>query len=114
MKRFEIGRTLFGSAIIACVLRLEEGIQVSVSGGDLAHIGAVSVAAPDGDIATRQFTGHKDGVVSERWAKALSEAGYRPAVVTAGIHYDGLSKEGIAGVLTLTDEMLAELLHRMQ
>lgn len=113
MRQLELSRALFGAEITARVLRLDQGIHVSVSGGALAHIGAVSVVSPKGECVTRQFPGHRDSAVSERWAKALSEAGYWPVIVTAGIHYDALSREGIAEVLAVTDEMLSELLRRL-
>lgn len=110
MRQFELKRTLFGADITAQIAVLDEGVQVSVFGGTRSHIGAVSVVSFQGEITTRQFPTHKDGVVSERWARTLSEAGCRPAVVTAGIHYDHLSQKQIAEVVELTDGMLSELL----
>lgn len=114
MRQFELKRALLGADITAQVTVLEAGVQVSVFGGTRPHIGAVSVADPQGDVATRQFPTHKDGVVSERWARALSGAGYRPAAVTAGIHYDGLNREQIDDVVKLTDDMLSELLYTLR
>lgn len=114
MRQFELRRTLFGADIIAQVTVLDNGVHVLLTGGDRTHVGAVSVAYPQGNITTQQFPSHKDGVVSERWAKALCEAGRRPAVVVAGIHYDDLSREQIAEVVALTDDMLRELLCRGQ
>lgn len=111
MTPFTLIRELMGNPIKAHAICLPNGLQVTVYGGTLPHIGAVSVVDPQGSIATQQFPTHRDGVVSERWAKVLSEAGYRPAVVTAGIHYDNLSREQIAEVVALTDDMLEELLH---
>ncbi|MGM9662092.1 MAG: hypothetical protein ACI3WR_03260 [Oscillospiraceae bacterium] len=107
MRQFEITRQLFGADITARVLLLEEGLHVSVSGGELPHIGAVSVVDPAGARSCVQFPGHRDAAVSERWAASLSQAGYRPVVVEAGIHYDGLSREGIEAVLALAEELLA-------
>ena len=110
MKQFSLTRKLMEASITAQAVCMPEGLQIGVYGGTLPHIGAVSVADPQGNVTTQQFPGHKDGVVSERWARALSEAGYRPAVVTAGIHYDGLSREQIAEVVEVTDDMLCALL----
>lgn len=106
MKRFQWTRELLGKEITAEVQCLPRGVQVSVFGGDLPHIGAVSIVSPEGTCSTVEFPGHRDGTVSRRWADALAKAGYCPAVVEAGIHYDGLSREGIAEVLALTDKML--------
>lgn len=114
MTQFTLTRELMGAPVTAHVICLPSGLQVTVYGGTLPHIGAVSVVDPQGSITTQQFPTHKDGVVSERWAKALSEAGYRPAVVAAGIHYDDLSREQIGDVVKLTDDMLGELLHTLR
>ena len=110
MTQFTLNRELMGAPITAHAICLPSGIQVTVYGGTLPHIGAVSVAGPQGDITTRQFPTHKDGVVSEKWARALLDAGCCPTVVTAGIHYDDLSRDQIDQVVALTIEMLAELL----
>lgn len=114
MTQFTLTRELMGAALTAQAVLLPSGLQVGLYGGTLPHIGAVSVAGPQGNITIQQFPTHKDGVVSERWARALSEAGYRPAAVTAGIHYDGLSQKQIAEVVALTDDMLDELLQTLK
>lgn len=113
MDRFEITRSLFGRDITASVLRLDNSLQVSVYGGGLPHIGAVSIADPDGNVTTTQFSGHKDGAISESWAAAFAEAGYRPAVVTAGIHYDHLDREGIAAVLSTAGALLSAVFEKL-
>jgi hypothetical protein len=40
----------------------------------------------------------------------MAQAGFRPLVVEAGIHYNHLSLEGIQQVLTVNQELLAEAL----
>lgn len=114
MKQFTISRQLFGAEIRAWVRMGQDGTRASVSGGQLPHVGAVSVVNAEGECKTVQYPGHRDAAVSERWAKALAAAGFRPVMVEAGIHYDNLSREGIGQVLDLSEEMLAEALNRMQ
>lgn len=114
MRQFEISRELFGAEITAQVLQLDEGLHVSVSGGALPHIGAVSIVNPDGECSTTQFCGHKDGTVSSHWAQSLADAGFRPAVVAAGIHYDRLSKAGIQEVLALADGLLDTVIKKLK
>lgn len=114
MTQFTVTREQMGAPITAQVLRLPAGVQVGLYGGTLPHIGAVSIAAPDGAVRTEQFPTHKEGVVSEEWADALARAGFAPAVVSAGIHYDHLTKAEIAAVVAVTREMLAEVLERLQ
>ena len=110
MREFELRRTLYDREICVRALLLEGGLHISIFGGDLPHIGAVSIVLPEGGCRTTQFPGHRDGAVSERWARTLSAAGHRPAVVEAGIHYDGLTRQGIADVLALTDNLLTQVL----
>ena len=110
MTQFTLTRELMGAPVMAHAICLPNGLQVTVYGGTLPHIGAVSAVDPQGSITTQQFPTHKDDVVSERWARALLEAGFCPTVVTAGIHYDDLSRDQIDQVVALTNEMLAKLL----
>lgn len=113
MRQFELKRTLFGADITAQVTVLDEGVQVLVFGGTRPHIGAVSVVNMAGEISTTQFPGHCDGVVSHAWAKALMEAGYNPAVVTAGIHYDQIEKADIFTVLDLNNSLIRSALEKI-
>ena len=113
VRRYRLSRECLGARLHAEALAFPGSLHVSVYGGDLPHIGAVSVVGPDGAVATTQFPGHRDGAVSEAWAKALSERGFRPAVVEAGIHYDGITPEGIRRVLEAGDALLAALLAAM-
>ena len=114
MTQFTLTWDLMGAPVTAHVIYLSSGLQVTVYGGTLPHIGAVSVVDPQGNVTTQQFPTHKDGVVSERWAEAVSEAGYCPAVIAVGIHYDGLNREQIGDVVKLTDDMLDDLLQTLK
>lgn len=110
MMQFVLKREAMGASITVQVVTLLMGYQISVYGGTLPHIGAVSIVDPQGNISTQQFPAHKDSVISEEWAKVLHQRGYFPAVVVAGIHYDSLSRRGIEEVLKQTEELLAETL----
>ena len=85
--------------------RVGEDIHISVYGGDRAHIGAVSILSADGKIQTICVPGHRDDAVSALWCERLKGLGAHAAVVEAGIHYDMLSKEGIAAVLAVCDRL---------
>jgi hypothetical protein len=104
----QIKRVVLGKEIMSCVQWLEHGLQATVTGGDLPHIGAVSIADEQGQLATTRFPEHRDYVISERWAGKLYEAFSLPVVVTAGIHYDGIDRDGITEILAATDELLEE------
>ena len=53
--------------------KTECGIEVLITGGDFAHIGAISIVDPKGEICTKTFEGHKDNFISEEWAEKLYE-----------------------------------------
>ena len=110
MRQFELHRTYRGKEITAQLFQFDRGIHISLYGGDLPHIGAVGIIDPDGNRTVTQFPGHQEGVVCERWLDALAAADVKPAVVEAGIHYDGLDREGIRRVLDVLEELLEELL----
>ena len=101
-------RTVLGAPLTARVLLTEEGVQVSLTGGTRPHIGAVSVADPTGKVSTTEFPSHRDGVLSERWAEVLTQAGLYPAVLAAGVHYDGITKENIRAVCDASEELLQQ------
>lgn len=102
-------RQVLGSAIRAEWSRLDDGISVLLTGGQRSHIGAVSVAEPDGTVRTLDFPGHRERVVAEQWAAELATAAGCRAAVTCGIHYDDLTRDGLGLVLQALDEMRTEL-----
>ena len=110
MKQFELHRSYRDRNVTALVLRYPEGVHISLYGGDLPHIGAIGIVDPEGKRTVTRFPGHKEGVICEKWTAALSSAGYQSAVVEAGIHYDGLDKDGIDTVVAITDRLLDETL----
>lgn len=115
MKReFSVVRIVLGEPISARVLPLDGGVRVEIYGGTRPHIGAVSVADSAGKITTTEFPGHREGVVAEQWAKALAAAGFCPAVVLAGIHYDSLDGEGVQKVMIAAKSMLADAVAQLK
>lgn len=110
VREYTLTRTCLYREITARVLFYPEGIHVSLFGGDLPHIGAVSVTDTKGKRTDLVFPGHREDTLTICWSEALREAGLLPAVVEAGVHYDGISREGIREVLACCDEMLTEVL----
>lgn len=110
MRQFELRRTYRDKDVIAFVLQYPDSVHISLYGGDLPHIGAVGIIDPDGNYTVTQFPSHKEGIVCKKWIAALFTAGYYPAVVEVGIHYDDLDKASIRAVLTLTNKLLKETL----
>lgn len=85
------------------------GMNILLYGGDSAHIGAVSVAENGNLLQSIEFPGHKEEVVSRKWAKCISEIYAGPVVVEAGIHYDQISGERIQEILNRLDLELERL-----
>lgn len=122
---------LFGKEIYVEATILDNGATVFVTGGDSSHIGAISVAETgngSGDAEeqmqetcltaegksrvlcqTIEFPGHKEAVISEKWAKELAGKWKCRVIVQAGIHYDNVTKEQIRQIVVMTDEMLKEV-----
>lgn len=95
-----------GYPIEARVHRLDDGLHVLVTGGCRTHVGAVSYAFPGESVQTIQFPTHRDGKVSERWAKALCERLHCQVTVNCGIHYDNVSKADIQEIVAVTEQLL--------
>lgn len=107
-KSLVLSRRILGREIIADIVRLDEGIQLSVYGGEWTHVGAVTVISASGNISTIQFPGHKEAVISETWAEKFYQMFQVPVVCSAGIHYDNLEANEILKITELVEDMLAE------
>ena len=92
-------------------------------GGEKPHIGAVAMAQarpslknPHATSATASvfaYVGHKEDDLAKATAEILAAALKTHVVVTAGIHWDNLTKEGIQQVIhnseTLVDMILEKI-----
>ncbi len=97
-----------GQRITAVVTKLDYGYHVLLTGGSRTHVGSVS-SAGFGDDIDHQFPGHRDGVVSRMWADALYELSGEPVVVACGIHYDGVNREQIDGIVDACRRLLEDV-----
>lgn len=88
-------------------------LLVTVTGGDAAHIGSVSVCRmQNGSAALEKIVlpTHRDDVVGDSFAEALARKLETTVCVVCGIHFDGASKQDIAEIANSTNEMLIQLL----
>jgi len=95
--------------IEAHVRSVGEDLLVAISGGEKPHIGAVAVAQPRPSLkdptvtsATASvicYVGHKEDDLAKHAAEKLAASFNTRVVVTAGIHWDNLSEEGIQKVI---------------
>lgn len=101
---------VLGYLIRARLEFLDDGLNVTIFGGCSSHIGCVSVAEADGSLQSIAIPGHKEQVVSERWARALAKKHKCRTAVTCGIHYDDLTKEELAQVIAAIGRLLERVL----
>lgn len=97
-----------GKKLWACVEKLDQGWNIGLYGGDSSHVGAVTFADKDG-IQTMQRSGHKDELLSLRWAKYLFERLERPICVRCGVHFDWFSKEDLPAILDASDRLIEQV-----
>lgn len=101
------------------VRRLGRDLNVSLYGGDAAHIGAVALAEPrpslrgDGGVSASCSVltrcGHKEDQLARHAALTLAARLNAVVCVACGIHIDGIAPEEISVVLELAEEMLDKL-----
>ena len=105
----KVETTVLGYPIRAVAERLDDGWDVAVYGGVRTHVGAVSLSDGRG-VETLQRPGHRDAVVSERWAARLSEAWRAPVCVRCGIHYHEPTRAQLAEIVASCDMLLEKLI----
>lgn len=106
IKTIEKTTTVLGKEIRAIIVYTDCGINVTVAGGDKSHIGAVAIIDENGNLTSTTFPNHKETIIAESWANTLHEKYLQPVVVAAGIHYDGINKEGINKVVEASGRLL--------
>ena len=113
MKHIVCERQFRGKSITAELTVTNCGMQVGLFGGDKPHIGAVGILDPAGKTTVTQFEEHRGGVLCQQWCEALAKAGRIPAVMSAGVHYDNVSKEEIVQIVRLCNELLKDMLDNL-
>lgn len=106
MKDLCLKTELMGYTIEARCSVLDVGIHVLLIGGCRTHVGAVSYAFPGQQVQTIQFPTHREGIVSECWAKRLCQQFQTPVVVNCGIHYDNVTRDDIQEIVNATQVLL--------
>jgi hypothetical protein len=108
----------------AHVRQIGGDILVAIWGGEKPHIGAVAAAEsrpstqdPNQTSATVSvfcYLMHKEDDIAKAAAKKLSAALNTKVVVTAGVHWDNLSPEGIRKVNSNSDILILAVQERLQ
>lgn len=108
-----IKKEALGRTIEAWLTWRGKDLLVTVTGGDAAHIGSVSVCRMCGGEPRLEkilLPAHRDDVVGDKFAQALAQRLNTTVCVVSGIHFDGVSKQDIAEIVRASDEMLVRIL----
>ena len=99
-----------------------QDILVAVWGGEKPHIGAVAVAQPrpslkdptvtSATVSVISYVGHKEDELAKAAAEILAATLNTRVVVTAGIHWDNLSEEGIQKIIDNSRILVDMILER--
>jgi len=103
----------------ASVRQIGNDMLIAVWGGEKPHIGAVAVAQPRASLKDPNITsastsvicilGHKEDQIAKQIAEKISATLNTLVIVTAGIHWDDISDQGIRKVIRHT-EILIDLI----
>lgn len=109
--------------IRATAMLIGDDLLVAIWGGTKPHIGAVAVALPRPSLADPQITsatssvftllGHKEDEIVKMVSERLSAQLKKNVVVTAGIHWDNLTQEGIEEIVQHCRELADEIAAKM-
>jgi len=107
----------------ASVRLIGQDLLVAIWGGEKPHIGAVSVAQPRPSLKDPEITsatasvicllGHKEDELAKAFSEILAAALNTSVVVTAGIHWDNISKDGIQKVIENSKILVDLILERI-
>ena len=107
----------------ASIQRIGPDLLVAIWGGERPHIGAVAVAQPRPSLRDPQSTsatasvfclvGHKEDELAKAASEILASVLNTTVVVTAGIHWDDLSAEGIQTVVKNSEILIDLILERL-
>lgn len=124
MKRFTVIVQKGRFSVQASVQKLGQDLLVSVWGGTRPHIGAVAMATPRPSLqdpskwsatsSNFSFIGHKEDTVVKMISERLAACLRTNVVVTAGIHWDGLTTRQIKAIECLTERLPGEILRKLR
>jgi hypothetical protein len=123
IKPYEASGTLGRVSADLVAVVTSGGIVMTVSGGDLPHVGAVALAEPRPSRADRRKTsssvsvmvrlGHKEDELAKRLAGRAASSLKVPVVLAAGIHIDHPSAEDIKDAELLADALVTDSIPKL-
>jgi hypothetical protein len=112
-----------GRELSAWTVRVGEDLVVAIGGGQRPHVGCVVLAVPypskarpdewSASCSLLTIPPHKEEPIARGIAERLASGLGRVVVVTAGVHDDGLDRDGIDCYLRLSERLGEELVQRL-
>jgi hypothetical protein len=124
MKRFRVTHEEGPYRIHAEVLFVGDDLVVSIWGGSKPHVGAVALSIPrpslenpakissTSSVLTR--LGHKEDEIVKKVAENISAALNKVVVVSAGIHWNNISDEGIGTIQSICETLTDQLINKVR
>jgi len=123
MKRVRLTQKKGPYRIQAEALLLGNDLVVSIWGGSEPHLGAVALAMPRPSLRDSAVTsstssvltrlGHKEDEIVKKVSERLAAGLNSVVVVSAGIHWDDISEEGIRTIDSLCEKLINRLILRI-
>lgn len=115
----------FKSYSINCdAVKMGNDWNISIYGGDKAHIGAVALGIPrpsledknkiSSSVSLFTITGHKEDVIVQKLANFISSELNSVVVVCCGIHINNITKDDMSSLFSTLDEIIDELLAKIK
>jgi hypothetical protein len=124
MRKFSIRISKGHFRINGFVQKIGQDILISIWGGTRPHIGAIGMAIPRPSLKNSKrwsatssnftFIGHKEDIIVKKMSEKLATRLRRNVVVTAGVHWDGITSREIKTIQNLTQKLLDQILKRME
>lgn len=107
-----------GRQLCAFVREIGGDAVIVVGGGDRPHVGCVVLAVPNAGrptptVSVLTIPPHKEEPIARAVAEAVCRRHQMVAVVTAGVHEDGIDGEGISTYLRLAGELAVAVADRI-
>lgn len=83
-------------------------ICVLITGGDKAHVGAISVYSKEEGIRTISLKNHKDYIIGELFINSIKEEFSGNISVSCGIHVDNIKKDQIRDIYKICNNIFEE------
>ena len=114
MQGLKIKSQVYGYEVEADITTMNSDIHILLTGGCLPHTGAVSIFEDGREVGFIQLEGHKDGLVSSKWAGKISEEFHCIVTVVCGIHYDNATDKMLHGIVAHTDKLLEKVINNLR